>query len=241
MILRAAAFAGLLVLGPASAWAQYGQPFFFSGYQWVPKTPASKVGPGPNYFSGGNVYADTAGRLHLKITKVGAKWECAEVVMQRTRGYGTYRFYLDSPVSSLDPNVVLGLFTWNDTADYNNREMDIEFAKWGVARNNNGWCTVQPYNVSGNQASFLQPANTPQSIQMFDWFADALGNNRNVHFYSVAGVSPAATPYVQHLFSSGVPPSGGENVRINLWLYQGRAPKSPAEIIINKVEFVPQP
>jgi hypothetical protein len=240
MLLRAAAFVCLLTLGSANAWAQYGQPFPFSGRYWVPKTPASKVGPGPNYFSANNVFVDALGRLHLKITKVGNKWQCAEVVMQGTLGYGTYRFYLDSAVNNLDPNVVLGLFTWNDVPDYNHREMDIEFAKWGVARNNNGWYTVQPYNVSGNQVSFLQPANTPQSIHMFDWFTGPLGN-RTAHFSSVAGVSPAAPPYVEQLFTSGVPPTGGENVRINLWLYQGRAPKAPAEIIINKVEFVPQP
>src|SRR5262249_28983324 len=158
-----------------------------------------------------------------------------------TLGYGTYRFYLDSSVDNLDPNVVLGLFTWSDASAYNNREMDIEFAKWGAPRNNNGWYTVQPYYVGGNQVSFSQPTNMPQSIQIFDWFADSLGNNRTARFYSLAGNSAYATPYVQHLFSSGVPPTGDEKVRMNLWLYQGRAPKAPVEIIIIKVEFFRQP
>lgn len=239
--MRIVTVAALATFSAASAAAQYGPVFNFSGYQWVPKLSASKVGPGPNFFSAGNVSVDTQGRLHLKITRVGGRWQCAEVVMQGTRGYGTYRFYLDSPVDALDPRVVLGLFTWNDAPDFNNREMDIEFAKWGVANNNNGWYTVQPYNVSGNQVSFRQPANTPQSVQIFDWVADPAGNNRTVTFSSIAGVSPASPPYAQRLFTSGVPPSGGENLRINLWLFQGRAPKAPVEIIVNHVEFIPAP
>jgi hypothetical protein len=231
----------LIALSSVSVSAQYSAPFFFSGYYWVAKTPTSKVGPGPNYFSSDSVYVDTQGRLHLKITRIEGKWECAEVIMQGTLGYGTYRFYLDSPVDNLDPNVVLGMFTWSDDPAYNNREMDIEFARWGAARNNTGWYTVQPYNVVGNQISFFQPASMPQSIQILDWFADPLGDNRTAHFYSVAGTSSYATPYVEHLFASGVPPTGGETVRMNLWLYQGRAPKAPTEIIINKVEFLRQP
>ena len=70
----------------------------------------------------------------MKIVKTAGKWVCAEVVLQQTLGYGTYRFYLDSPVDSLDPNVVLGLFTWNDDPAFNNRELDIEFARWGRCR-----------------------------------------------------------------------------------------------------------
>src|SRR4051812_1462922 len=87
----------------------------FSGRQWGVKKASSKVGPGPNYFSDStsNVWVDASDRMHLKITKVGGKWNCAEVVLLGTVGYGTYRFYLDSPVDSLDRNVVLGLFTWS--------------------------------------------------------------------------------------------------------------------------------
>jgi hypothetical protein len=37
-----------------------------------------------------------------------------------------------------------------------------------------------------------------------------------------------------------VPPTGGENVRMNLWLFQGKAPAGSVEIIIDKFEFVPE-
>ena len=40
-----------------------------------------------------------------------------------------------------------------------------------------------------------------------------------------------------HQFPAGIPPTGGENPRINLWLFRGRAPKAPLEIIIRAVDF----
>jgi hypothetical protein len=161
------------------------------------------------------------------------------VVLQSSPDYGTYRFYLDSPVDNLDPNVVLGLFTWNDDPAYNNREMDIEFARWGKASNPNGQYTVQPYTVPGQQMLFIEPAGVPQSTHSFKW------QSGSVQFQSLQGFATASSstnPLIaQQLFISGVPPAGGENIRINLWLFNGKPPlsKSPSEVIINRFEFVP--
>src|SRR6266852_3653418 len=70
----------------------YGKTVYFSGYSWNVKIGSPPVGPGPNYFSdnANNVWVDTSNRLHLRI----GKWVCAEVVLQSSPGYGTYRFYL---------------------------------------------------------------------------------------------------------------------------------------------------
>ena len=45
----------------------------------------------------------------------------------------------------------------------------------------------------------------------------------------------------QHTFAEGIPKTGGENARINLWLINGTHPKhdKTIEIIIEKFEFVP--
>ena len=85
----------------------------FSGYDWWAKVSPGLIGPGPNYFSDStnNVWLDGQGRLHLRITNRSNQWQCAEIVTKRTFGYGSYRFELDSAVSAIDPNVVLGLFT----------------------------------------------------------------------------------------------------------------------------------
>src|SRR5262249_29722144 len=126
----------------------------FSGYDWLVKQSAdTRLGPGPNYFSDSplSVWVDSAGRLHLRPERRSGRWYAAEVISVASFGYGTYRWYLDSPVDSFDPNVVLGLFTWSDDPAYNHRELDIEFARWGNASYANGQYTVQPYSVVGNQ------------------------------------------------------------------------------------------
>lgn len=97
----------------AEAACPYSRTLTFAGHNWCVKAAKSQVGPGPNYFSDStnNVWLDNMGRLHLKIYRSGSRWYCAEVVSEESFGYGTYRFYIDSPVDKLDPNIIFGLFT----------------------------------------------------------------------------------------------------------------------------------
>ena len=225
---------------PSAAATPYPRTISFSGHTWSVKTSSGKVGPGPNYFSDStnNVWVDLQGQLHLKITKSGARWYCAEVVSAESFGYGSYRFYLNSPVDALDPSVVLGLFTWDDAPDYNHRETDIEMSRWGAVNNQNAQYVVQPYNQAGNLWRWQEPAGLPQSTHTFQWLS------ASVLFQSFSGLTTDTTYSIQkfnYTQSQYVPQAGGENARMNLWLYQGRAPASrqPVEIVINKFEFVP--
>jgi len=150
-------------------------------------------GPGPNYFSNSanNVFVDTSGRLHLKITTQANHWYCAEVVLQASPGHGTYRWYLDTPVDALDPNVVLGLFTWSDLPDYANREIDIEFSRWGMVKNLNAQYVVQPFDLANHLYRFNEPAGLPQSTHSFRWGAG------NVAFNQREGI-PVRHPTSRH-------------------------------------------
>ena len=118
----------LLVAVPAALAARPSPPrtVAFSGYSWDVKSSAGKIGPGPNYFSSStaNVWVDSSGRLHLKLTKAKGRWYAAEVINQASLGRGTYAWVLDSAVDALDANGVLGLFTWSDDQAYNHRELD---------------------------------------------------------------------------------------------------------------------
>jgi hypothetical protein len=214
----------------------------FSGYDWLVKNSAdARLGPGPNYFSDSarNVWVDELGRLHLRIEKRNGRWYSAEVISTASFGYGTYRWYLDSPVDRLDPNVVLGLFTWNDDPAYNHRELDIEFARWGNASYANGQYTVQPYTVAGNQFIFNEPPGVPQTTHSLVW------GSASAAFKSIRGhASTSSDPSLriaEHSFSQGVPPTGGENARMNLWLFEGSAPadRKDVEIVIKRFEFIP--
>ena len=125
----------------------------FSGYDWWVKASTGLVGPGPNYFSNStnNVWVDTAGQLHVRITNRTNQWQCAELVTARTFGYGSYRFELNSRVDNLDPNVVLGLFTWSDDPAFSYREIDVECGRWGNTNDlNNSQFVVQPSDATGH-------------------------------------------------------------------------------------------
>ena len=204
----------------------------FSGYQWQVKSSNEGVGPGPNYFSDStdNVWVDSRGRLHLKLTYSNGRWYCAEVINTQSLGLGRYSFQLGSPVSDLDPNVVLGLFTWSDDPAYNNREIDIEFSRWAKADDlTNGQYVVQPYQRTRNLRRISQRP-LASSTHSFDWRRTA-----------VRFASSSAAPSTWTYRGSDVPVPGSEDVRMNLWLFRGAFPTNggPAEVIVKSFKFEP--
>ncbi|MFM8304468.1 MAG: hypothetical protein ACKOA9_09255 [Actinomycetota bacterium] len=202
----------------------------FSGRTWTVKTSRSKVGPGPNVFSAANVTVDASGYLHLRITKSGRSWTCGEVVLNESLGYGTYEWELGSDVSNLNSRVVLGLFTWNDLPDYNHREIDFEAARWGSANDpTNAQWVVQPYGTAGNLRRFTIGSTVP-TIVRFTW------RSNRIDFATVVNGSP-----VEQWSYTGadVPVPGGENARMNLWLYQGKAPSNgqAVDVVLRRFSY----
>lgn len=215
----------------------YTRHIAFSGFDWIVKVSNNKVGPGPNLFSDStqSVWVDELGHLHMKIRKSGSRWTCSEVILNGTLGYGTYRWTLASRVDNLDPNVVLGLFTWSDPDPENHREIDIEMSKWGNRNNLNAQYVIQPYDVPGNTHRFSQPA-VSTSNHSFRW------QPGSVYCESLSGLDPTpngSNVIQQKVFTSGIPTSSDENARINLWLFRGRAPKAEVEVVVSRFEFVP--
>jgi len=202
----------------------------FAGSSWAVKASSSPVGPGPNVFSDSpeNVWVDTAGRLHLSITCRDGRWRAAEVILDRSLGYGTYAFALDSSAGRLDPNVVLGLFTWSDDPANNHREIDIEFARWGAAPGSNAQYTVQPHDTAANRHTFTQPEGAP-TRHAFTWAPDRV----SFRSATVAGRTIADWCYS----GPDVPCAGEERTRINLWLHGGKPPTDGAEVEIVLSEF----
>lgn len=221
---------------PAFAAGKPGYPdkVTWAGETWGIKTSRAAVGPGPNVFAKDNVTVDAAGRLHLRIAKNAAgTWTSAEIIGPRTYGYGTYTFTLASPVHALDPNVVLGLFTWSDKAPFAHREIDIEFARWGnAADTTNAQYVVQPHAAPGHLERFAQPADST-STHRFTWAPGRI----DWASYDSAGTQIAAYTYT----GDDVPPTGGERVRLNLWLFGGRPPTDgqPVEVIVSSFRYSP--
>ncbi len=205
----------------------------FAGHGWDVKSSGSRVGPGPNVFSARNVRVDRNGDLRLRVQKRRGQWTSAEVILDRPLGHGTYAFEVSTPLGDLDPNVVFAMFTWSDDPAQNNREIDIEFSRFGDPLSPvNAHYTVQPYTTPGNGDSWTMP-NLPDSRHTFSWLPD------RVRFGSTSGLHDLRS--WSYTNPTGVPDEGDAQLRFNLWLFGGNAPLDgrATEIVISDFTFIP--
>ena len=235
------ATASVLICGNTSVAAQ--SVLSFSGHEWkVRPYGASRRAPGPNYYSDSreNAWVDEKGQLHLKIVKKDGNWYCVEVVCDKSLGYGTYTFYLASRVDRINENAILGLFTWSDSPEYDHREVEFEFSRWGNPLDDNAQCVVQPYEVEGNMSRFSLDIKGDYSTHIITWKKDY------INFLSLRGDNPVPADEKDRVFSwkytgRGIPVPGNENVRMNLWLFHGQPPsdEKEVEVIIKRFEWRP--
>ena len=214
----------------------------FSGYDWWVKNSAGTVGPGPNYFSDAtnNVWVDSNGWLHLRITHRTNAWECAEVLSAHTFGPGSYRFELNSVVDNLDPNVTLGLFTYSDDPAFTDREIDVEGGRWNIPSDtNNAQFVVQPYYLANQLVRYRVPLGLADSTHLFVWETNRISWQSQTGAYSAAATNLIAA----YVFNNAVdvPQTGDEVVHLNLWLINGNPPTddNEVEVIIKSFNFVP--
>lgn len=211
--------------------------FSFSGFEWIAEgSGPERRSPGSNFYSSSekNVWVDSRGDLHLKITKRKGTWYCAKVTLKNSCGYGRYTFHINSRIDRLDKNVVGGLFTYLD--DLN--EIDIEFARWGTGDNDNAQFAVQPAQIEGNIYRFSLDLKNKKSTHIIDWKSDT------IYFSSYGGFHssrPSEKKIISEWSYTGdhIPAEGEEKVMINLWLYNGLPPANnrEAEMVIKAVEI----
>jgi hypothetical protein len=212
----------------------------FGGYTWAVRS--GRGGPGPNAWDENNAWLDTSTNLHLKISQRDGKWACAELTMRRRLGFGRYRFQATGWLDRLDDNVVLGLFNYptRDVGLDGTHEIDIEFARWGHAKNPMGNYTVWPVVKSLKQVSKSFPFTLTgdQTTPWFIWSREgvkfrSLQSHRNDGRDEIDSwvYSPSEAP--RYVSQQPMP------VHINLWLFKGLAPKNgqEVEVIIHDFKF----
>ena len=214
----------------------------FAGYTW--EVRSGEGGPGPNHWSAQNVWVDAKGLLHLKLSAVKGKWYAAELSTTQRLGFGTYQWQLIGRIDQLDPNVVLGLFTY-PTADVGpdgTNELDIEFARWGNAAWPNLNYTVWPAHQGHTPKTEASEAVLlgDYSTHRFTWQA------HQVFFQSLHGHTHAKrNAFHQWTFTSRQPqreiPQHPLPVHLNLWLVAGQPPINgqDVEIVIRSFTYTP--
>ena len=202
----------------------------FSGQTWQVKA-GRRLGPGPNDFSDAkeNVWLDEKGRLHLAITWADDRWQCAEVVANKSLGYGEYIWVVSGDLPTLDRRLVLGLFTYETTE----KEIDFELSRWGKADQPNAQFVVQPYQAKDSTHRF-DTAKAKVLTCSVVWEKD------QVRCRCWMGEDTTREPlaYWKYL-GRNIPAPGKERARANLWLFEGKSPSSGErqEVVIQSFKF----
>lgn len=214
----------------------------FAGYTWTVKESAGTLGPGPNYWSTSNVWVDANGWLHLRANwnPSTSRWECAEVSTTTNFGYGTFQWKIDGPLSTLDRNIVFGLFNYSGNDKYD--EMDIEFARWGNAAWHNLNYTIWPATGS----SVTIPASYTNEMTMSGTYSTHRFTRtaNSVNFKSLHGFQDGDTNIFENeTFTTPTTSISTLSMPIlmNLWLYNGNAPSNnqSVEIVIHDFKYTP--
>lgn len=215
----------------------------FGGFVWTVRSGTG--GPGPNTWDENNVWLDASTNLHLIISQRNGKWSCSEITLKKRLGFGDYRFKITGPIDRFDDNVVLGLFNYPaaDVGPDATHEIDIEFARWGNAKNPIGNYTIWPVETSLRQTTrpFSFVLKNDQTTHQFLWSKDQVqfsSREGHVDDGSVAFAEWRYQPSDATRRISGKPMP----VHINLWLFKGRPPKNAqeVEVIIHAFKFTPE-
>jgi hypothetical protein len=207
----------------------------FSGYDWVVRAAGSNRGGEPSAFSTKNAWTDSKGYLHLRMGIEDGRWTNAEVNLNRSLGYGSYRFVVEDS-AHLPPSAVVGLFTMDEVrTSIVENELDVELSQWSKPKSRNSQYLVQPYYVPENVSRFSTPGGVV--THSFRW------EPGKVSFASVRGaeIRPDSRPFAQHVFTSGIPAAGGQTAHINLYDFHHSQShlQGPVEVVIEKFEYLP--
>jgi hypothetical protein len=99
-----------------------------------------------NLFDRENAWTDASGAIHRQIKKKSDRSWCAEILLNRSLGYGTYLVAVRD-TSHLESAATFSIVTfeeWGDDQRYS--EMDVEVRRWGDATNKNkAQYIIQPF------------------------------------------------------------------------------------------------
>lgn len=206
----------------------------FSGYDWDVSSSLVDRGGQPCDYDPDGVWVDEKGALHLRTGPREGRWRCAGISLNRSLGYGMYRFVI-SDTARLPISPVLAIFTRTDAEEASYRTgLGLQFSRWGKSAELNADYVVSPYYVPGHVAHFIVPPG--QMTHTVRWSPEM------AEFKTFAGTALKPTTLVNdHVFRSGVPVASFERVRLDFYDFQHSksALKEPVEVVVQKFDYLP--
>lgn len=218
-----------------------GQPriITFADHEWAVRSSAGPTAPGGNTFSEDeeHVWLDDAGRLHMTL----GTW-ATEVRGRRPLGYGVYEARFLGRFDMLDKNAVFGFFTFELPSSHaHNREIDVEFSRWGNAAMTNAQFSVQPSADAENRHRFELAQTGDATTHRFEWRP---GNVTFLSWHGHDAYPPPESQVVARFEVTGEVVPEPERARpfFNFWRYQGKplTDGTEHEVIITDFRFTPR-
>ena len=236
--------------GPASAScpsqcaspATWGQPFTFAGLRWERKSGCG--GPGPNCWAPENAEPITGEGVRMRLTRRQGSWYSSEIRTTAPVANGGYAFHLVGRTDLLDPNVVLGIFLYDDAAGEAGNpcpaELDVESSRFGNPAAPNGHFVTYASELCSpaDLGSVHYALNGTYTTHQIDWSPGAV-SLRLMHGHRCAPELPEHVIGERTFVSPLVPAAGGMRLHVNLWAFAGSAPTDQQEVEIVVRDIVP--
>jgi len=255
LVLVAAVAASGATAAPVSALTRAGgrlpsasglPPIYWSGRAWTPTMEGCNTNQVCFRGMPDSVFVDSADRLHLRIVDAGGSWMASQIsTVEQDFGYGTYRWVVETPLASLDPAAVVGLYTYNGFKTVGaakgddhvgHLEADFELTRWrNGANTNNLQETIQPYYDPHNFRRLAVPSHRPGLEFELTWAPSG------TTFVVRSGASATAPVLKRWWTPSPIGlPRLGTHVNLNFWNYGG-PPLSyqPQEVVIDSFSYTP--
>lgn len=169
-------------------------------------------------------------------------WSSADLYTDFNFGFGTFRWFVEGAIDKFDPNVALGMFTYEGTEYIH--EINIEIAKFGNTEPaaSNFFYTVSPHKLGinervlfGKHIALEATCTTHQFTRTADY----------VIFQSQHGFRTSPNENVFSNFTtpvrySSAVPYLATPLHLSLWTFQGIPPTDgkEVEIIIHDFQYV---
>ncbi len=220
--------------------ASWTQPFSFAGLTWERKSGCG--GPGPNCWAPENAEPVTGEGVRLRLARRSGKWYSAEIRTAAPVPCGAYSFHLIGRTDLLDPNVVLGVFLYDDAAGEAGAqcpdELDLESSRFGDASAPNGHFVSYASGVCGpaDLDDFSYALTGTYTTHQIDWAPGAV-SFRLLHGHRLSAELPEYLIGERSFISPLVPAAGGMRLHVNLWAFAGNAPtdQQDVEVVISNI------
>lgn len=188
------------------------------GMDWTVRSARRPTAPGGNTFADGprHVRVDESGAVHLTLGE-----HATEIRRRVPTGYGIYEARLEGRLDRLDPQAVFGFFTFELPSDHpHNREIDIEFSRWGDPAAPNTAYTVHPDTEPANQHRFDFVQEGDATTHRFAW---APGRVEFTSWHGHGEYPPPPELEIARftLESAAVPTPGRARIYFNYWRFRG--------------------